>query len=161
MNGFPPTIYVIPEDDEDRQLANGFRLSDYVVNALRLKVMPVAGGWPKVKETFETEYINWLRKYPNDVVVMVIDFDGKYADRYAMFAEAIPHDLKDRAFVIGPREEPKDLRHALGEPLEDIGRRLAKECADGISDTWDHEHLRHNTPDRDAMATSVRSILFR
>ena len=94
------------------------------------------------------------------MVVMVIDFDGKDASRYPLSAEAIPSDLQDRAFVIGAKEEPTDLRRALGEPLENIGGRLAKECANMCFDTWNHEQLKHNTPQRDAMATSVRSILF-
>lgn len=134
-------------------------MSDFV-DTRRMKVMPVAGGWSKVRAIFETEYIGRLRRYRNDVVVMVIDFDSNYADRHATFTEAIPSDLTDRVFVIEPNKDPEDLRRAMGGTLEDIGRKLAEDCAAKRSETWDHEHLRHNTPARDAMATSVRSILF-
>ena len=38
--------------------------------------MPLAGGWRNVLKTFQDEYIQKLRDYPQAHVVMLIDFDG-------------------------------------------------------------------------------------
>src|SRR5688500_1043600 len=109
MNGYPSHVYVIPEDDRDRQLANGFVWHDQI-DARRIDIMPPAGGWGEVLKIFEKEYISRLRKYPGDHVVLLVDFDGDYENRRARFAQVIPSDLADRVFVIGARNTPEDLR---------------------------------------------------
>ena len=56
MNKYAPHVYVIPEDDRDRQIAGGF-VGHHQVKDPRIKVMPIAGGWPNVLKTFQEEYI--------------------------------------------------------------------------------------------------------
>jgi hypothetical protein len=56
VNKNAPHVYVIPEDDADRQLADGFVLH-HGVDARRIQVMPPAGGWREVQRTFQDEYI--------------------------------------------------------------------------------------------------------
>ena len=98
MNKYAPHIYVIPEDDADRQLALGFIRHDKV-NELRIKVMTPANGWPNVLRIFETEYIQTLRNYTQAHVVMLIDFDGHFETRKAEFDQAIPDDLEARVGI--------------------------------------------------------------
>jgi hypothetical protein len=51
MNRYTDHLYVIPEDDRDRQLAVGFRDHDQVKTS-RMQLMPPAGGWWNVLATF-------------------------------------------------------------------------------------------------------------
>ena len=162
MTRYGPHIYIVPEDDRDRQLANGFVLHDQVTTT-RVQVTEPAGGWREVLKVFVTEYIHLLREdQPGHLgyVVMLIDFDGCYEDRRKEFDNAIPQDLKQRVFVVGPKETPEKLKGQLGRTYEKIGLQLADECFSQKIALWDHEHLKHNGPDRDRMLSTVRPILF-
>ena len=44
MNKYAPHVYIIPEDDRDRQIAEGF-VNHHEVDDRRIQVMPPAGGW--------------------------------------------------------------------------------------------------------------------
>jgi hypothetical protein len=159
MNRWAPHLYLIPEDDCNRQVAGGFVLH-YQVKSQRIQVMPLAGGWKEVLKTFTREYIAPLRRYPQGHVVMLIDFDGKYVDRRKDFEDAIPGDLKQRVFVVGSRTTPEDLKRELGENFEQIGMLLAEDCFSGTEATWSHEHLKHNDPDRLRLINTVKPFLF-
>jgi hypothetical protein len=159
MNKYMDHVYVIPEDDADRQIAVGF-VDHPTVNDLRIQVMPIAGGWPNVLKTFKDEYIHLLRTYPKAHVVMLIDFDGVFTQRRELFENDIPDDLKSRVFVVGSRETPELLRNALNKSLENIGESLADDCDAGTSEYWGHEQLIHNDPDRQRLDQVVRPFLF-
>lgn len=159
MNRYAPHLYIIPEDDCDRQLADGFVLHDQV-KSNRVQVMPPAGGWSEVHRTFAKEYIGRLRQYRMGHVVMLIDFDGSYVDRRKVLEEMIPQDLKERVFVVGSKVTPEDLKKELGKNFEQIGRSLADDCVSGTEVTWSHDHLKHNNPDRLRLAKIVKPILF-
>src|SRR5687767_11316675 len=103
-----PCIFVIPEDDRDRQIARGFQQHDQL-DPRRIEVMPIASGWAGVLYKFTSEYVKHLRNNPQGYVVMVVDFDGKYGQRRQDFDQAVPADLKDRVFVVGARTKPEDL----------------------------------------------------
>ena len=96
MNKYRSHVYVIPEDDPNRQIAEGF-VDHHEVNHTRVKVMPVAGGWPNVLKTFQEEYIQTLRNYQSAHAVMLIDFDGQFDERRDRFQEEIPGDIGDRS----------------------------------------------------------------
>ena len=91
---------------------------------------------------------------------MVIDFDGHHATRRAEFHDAVPTDVRDRVFVVGAAGEPQDLKRELHQTFEQIGRSLADHCANGTTDQWDHDLLKHNDADRRRLAATVRSVLF-
>ena len=163
MNRFKPHIYIIPEDDCDRQLANGF--VDYGRVSSQVKVMPPAGGWSFVLKKFTQEYVDVLRKDKQGqegYVILLIDFDGKYDARRKHFEESIPEDLKHRVFVVGAKETPEILRQQLqlGKGFEPIGTQLAEECFSQNFSMWDHDHLAHNAAERARMVNTIRSILF-
>jgi hypothetical protein len=157
MNKYAPHVYVIPEDDADRQLADGFVLHHKVKTA-RIQVMPLARGWRNVLNTFQEEYVQTLRNYPQAHVVMLIDFDGRVDERRAEFELAIPDDLKVRVFVVGSKDRPETLKKALKISFEQIGESLANDCDAGNSEHWDHEELRHNEAER--MVQNVKPFLF-
>ncbi len=127
MNKYAFHIYVIPEDDADRQIADGFVLHHEVTTA-RIQVMPLARGWRNVLKTFQDEYIQTLRNYSQAHVVMLIDFDGHVETRKAEFDQAIPDDLKARVFVLGSKNDPETLKRSLNISFEEIGESLANDC---------------------------------
>ena len=51
VNKFQPHVLVLPEDDANRQLANGFLLDQYV-STHKIQVLPKVGGWTQVLELF-------------------------------------------------------------------------------------------------------------
>jgi len=159
MNRYLPHVYIIPEDDRDRQLADGFIFYDQV-NALRVQVMPPPGGWARVLNTFKDEYIRRLRGDLMGHVVMLIDFDGDYTNRRKEFEDAIPDDLKNRVFVVGSKETPELLKRAMAKNYEQIGAMLAEDCFDNTVHNWNHDHLIHNEPDRRQLVDIVKPILF-
>jgi hypothetical protein len=46
VNKYKPHIYVLPEDDANRQIANGFLLHESV-DSRSIQVMPTTGGWTR------------------------------------------------------------------------------------------------------------------
>ena len=154
MNKYASHVYVIPEDDADRQIADGFVLH-HQVKAARIQVMPLAGGWRNVLKTFQDEYIQALRKYQQAHVVMLIDFDGHTDERRAEFAQAIPDDLRARVFVVGSKDNPETLKKALKISFEEIGKSLANDCDAGTAEHWDHEQLKHNDAERQRLVQKV------
>ncbi len=103
-----PHILILPEDDADRQIAVGFIL-DPGVDQRRIQVLPPAGGWLKVLESFEKNHVADLRRFADRVVVMVIDFDG-HEDRLDQAKNRIPAELQDRVFFLGARTEPEAIK---------------------------------------------------
>lgn len=159
MNKYAPHVYVIPEDDRDRQIADGFVLHHQVKDT-RIQVVPAAREWRHVLEAFRDEYIPNLRNFPDAHVVMLIDFDGQVETRKTVFESEIPADLKTRVFVIGPRHTPEILTSDLQKNFEEIGTSLAADCDAGTTAIWDHAELNHNDADRRRLAEIVKPFLF-
>lgn len=159
MNKYAPHVYIIPEDDRDRQIAEGF-VNHHEVDDRRIHVMPLAGGWGHVLKIFQDEYIQTLRNYLQAHVVMLIDFDGKIDERRAEFEGAIPADLRARVFVVGSKHEPETLKKALKIGFEDIGKSLAADCGANSAEHWNHEQLQHNDAERQRLVQTVKPFLF-
>lgn len=159
MDKFIPHLFVIPEDEADKEIADGFALHERV-DACRIQVMPVAGGWPNVLSTFQEEYIPRLRKHPLGHIVLLIDFDGQGGGRMMRFQQEIPDDIRGRVFVVGSAMNPETLRDALKLSPEQIGRQLAEDCARAEGGLWEHDQLRHNAEERQRLATAVQAFLF-
>lgn len=159
MNKYAPHVYVIPEDDANRQMADGFVLHARVKET-RIQVVPPAGGWPKVLTTFQHEYIPKLRDYPSAHVVMLIDFDDQVERRTTDFEREIPAEFASRVFVIGSKHTPETLKKVVKKSFEEIGRSLADDCGAGQNGLWDHEQLRHNDAVRDRLNKTIMPFLF-
>lgn len=151
-------VLVLPEDEADSRLANAFHLEVDLNRQRQMQVLLHAGGWRSVLERFKSYHVPRIRRFPNRLMVLLIDFDNK-EDRLAMAKAAIPEDLAERVFVLGALGTPEELRNALG-PYETIGSKLADECRQETDTTWSHPLLRHNTSELDRLREHVRPILF-
>ena len=159
VNRYKPHVWVVPEDDACRQLANGFVLHPSL-DAIPIDIKPAAGGWPKVLTKLSREYIIGLRDYALRHLVLLIDFDNNVEERTKHFREQFPKDLYGRIYLLGSRSAPEPLRRDFGQSFEKIGQLLADDCANKTNASWGNELLRHNIPELDRLTTSVRNILF-
>jgi hypothetical protein len=160
-NKFKPHILVLPEDDADRQLANGFFLDpSFLYRGNYFRVEPVANGWLHVLECFKSVHVSEMKRYPHRIMVLLIDFDDKLEYKRAEARKYIPKHLTERVFILGVLSEPEALTKAgLGSP-ETIGLALAKDCREDTNTTWGHELLRHNESELARLRDSIRPILF-
>jgi hypothetical protein len=158
-NKYKKQVWVLPEDDANRQIAQGFTL-EASVNERGLHLLPVAGGWAAIRDGFKHEYNNELLKCSLCSMVLLVDFDDKGARRLEEILSGVDPALQARVFVLGARGEPERLRTSLRMTYEQIGKTLAKECSDGTRATWEHELLAHNRGELERMVPHVRPILF-
>jgi hypothetical protein len=156
VNKFHPHILILPEDDANKDLANGFHMEVSLVR--QMQVLPVAGGWIEVLNQFESDHIVGMDLYPNRYMVLLIDCDGQ-EDRYDNARRRIPEHLRDRVFILGVWSEPEALRDDLGS-LETIGMNLAKDCREETDGTWNHNLLQHNAIELARLRTCVGEIVF-
>ena len=124
-NDFRPCVYIIPEDDANRQIADGFSLHHRVTN--QVQIMPVAGGWENVVKVIEEEYYPKLRNRITVTVVGLIDCDEQ-SDRIGDILHATPKDIRDRIFFLGVLKNPETLKAIVKQHFEAIGEKLAIEC---------------------------------
>lgn len=128
VNKHLPHVLVLPEDDANRQLANGFQLQIDPSRLRRMQVLEEAGGWLRVLEQFESNHVVFMDRYPNRFMVLLIDFDES-DHRLDDAKNRIPERLRDRVFVLGAWNEPEDLKEPLGA-YETIGSAMAQDCHD-------------------------------
>ena len=159
INKEKPHLYVLPEDDANRQIANGFLLNP-MLNSYVIQVLPVAGGWRKVVELFEIDYCKKIQKYPEGRIVFLIDFDNKHEDRLSFIFTNIPEDIKTRVFVLGVLSEPEKLKAQSQLSYENIGKELANDCAESKEVYWSRDLLKHNQPELQRLFNSVKPFLF-
>jgi hypothetical protein len=153
-----PHILVLPEDDANRQLANGFLLQVDWTRQRQMQVLPVADGWGKVIELFQASHVHSLERNAMQAILLLIDFDEDER-RLEHVKAAIPQHLADRVFILGVWTEPEKLKADLGA-YEGIGSRMAQECRDEVDGIWDHPLLRHNGAELARLREHVRPILF-
>jgi hypothetical protein len=156
-NKFQPHLHVLPEDDANRQIANGFGLN--IPSPRALRVLTEAGGWARVGECFASDHVSAMDKYKNRFMILLVDFDDK-PNRLSHVKKSVPDRLQDRVFILGAFGEPEDLHKAgLGTP-EEIGSKLADDCRDGTGNTWAHDFLKHNQAELARLRDKVCGFLF-
>lgn len=148
---------VLPEDDANRQLANGFLLHHSVATS-NIQILEEAGGWQSVLERFKSDHVGAMDRYPERRMVLLLDFDGDPKRRELVRAN-VPSRLIDRVFVLGTLKEPEDIKREIG-PYEKIGLSLAQDCLDGRDTLWSHPHLCHNAEELGRLRHTLRPILF-
>lgn len=159
VNRYRPHVWIVPEDDANRQLANGFLLHPRL-DLTSVDIRPVSGGWHRLLDSVVEQYAAELRKYEHRQLVLLFDFDGQGDQRARRFRDRIPEGLRERVYLLGMRDEPETVKAALGYSFETMGQRLADACCQQEDGLWDNEHLRHNKPELDRLFVSVRPILF-
>jgi hypothetical protein len=157
VNKFQPHVFVLPEDDANRQLANGF-LEDSSVLIRRIQVLPEVGGWTQVLERFESDHVPEMDRYPGRYMVLLIDCDGR-EERLSNARLRIPERLSERVFILGAGTNPEDLTVVLGS-YETIGLMLAKDCREETNRFWGHRLLHHNLSEIERLRRFVRPFLF-
>jgi hypothetical protein len=158
INKFKPHVLVIPEDDANRQIANGFLLDPDIANR-SIQVLEEVGGWTAVRDRFIQDHIANMQQYDDRFVVLLVDFDER-AQRLIDVTAEIPPDLRERVFVLGVWNEPENLKRALGRPYEELGRLMAEDCKDESQFIWGHPLLEHNAEELARLRERVRPILF-
>ncbi|MDQ2732678.1 MAG: hypothetical protein M3Y56_13550 [Armatimonadota bacterium] len=157
-NKYLPHVYVLPEDDANGNIADGFELH-LPRGSRRFQVLPSAGGWVRVLEEFDKTYRVEMEKYPYRHMVLLIDFDEQ-DDRLIQIKKVIPYELANRVFVLGVWSEPEALKRAGLGTYEAIGLKLAQDCRDSTNVTWNHELLQHNSEELRRMTPVLKPILF-
>jgi hypothetical protein len=155
-----PHFLVLPEDDATRQIATGFRLDAGLKKERQMDLLRSARGWLNVLEVFKSDYVAEMNRYPTRLMILLLDFDGRVAERLEYVKTTIPPDLEDRVFILGASSEPEDLRIALGLTYEEIGLALAEDCREETDKTWGHDLLQHNESELARLRPHVRRILF-
>ena len=74
VNRYRPHVLVLPEDDANRQLANGFLL-DRALSTRSIQVLEEVGGWNEVLDHFLSDHVAAMDRYPQRSMVLLIDFD--------------------------------------------------------------------------------------
>src|ERR1039457_1878906 len=157
VNKYLPHVYVLPEDDANRQMANGFLL-DRSVSTRKIQVLEEAGGWNEVIERFCSVYASEMERYQTRFMILLIDLDNK-PDRLAQAKNRIPQHLADRVFILGALTEPEDLRGDLGS-YEKIGLDAAHNCREDGTGIWAHELLCHHILELERLRAKVRPFLI-
>lgn len=159
VNAYRPHVLVLPEDDANRQIANGFML-DAKLNRRVIQVLPIARGWLKVVEKFNDKYVAEMRTLTERRTILLVDFDNIAVDRKRLLDSKIPGDIRHRVFVLGVVSEPEKLTAATKKTFETIGATLAQECAANQQSFWKHDLLKHNEPELKRLIEDVRPFLF-
>lgn len=159
VNNYKPHVLVLPEDDANRQIANGFLL-EASIKQRNIQILPVAGGWIKAFDSLVNDHIKNLIKFKDRHLILLIDFDNHFEERQQYFQEKIPENVRDRVFLLGTRSEPEPLRKQCGDSLENIGNELAAECRRDETVLWGNCLLAHNAAERNRLHEKVKSILF-
>lgn len=154
-----PHLLVLPEDDANRQLANGFVMEIPFVTSRQVQVLPEVGGWNEVLDHFVSDHVAKMNANQRRLMVLLMDFDLD-ENRLNYAKSRIPAHLADRVFLLGVWSEPEALRRANLGSYEAIGRKLAHDCREATDTTWMHELLRHNVAELDRLRERVCPILF-
>jgi len=158
-NRYAPHVLVLPEDDANRQIANGFVLN--LENNRSIQVLPPSGGWRRVVEAFCADQVREMRNYPERRVILMIDFDRQFPDRFRCILERIPAELAARVFILGVLSEPEELNRELRHiGLEKIGEALAGDCSRNTYEVWGCPLLIHNQTELARLTRDVRPFLF-
>jgi hypothetical protein len=153
-----PHVHVLPEDDANKDIANGFKLELELDSPFR--VLSPAGGWRKVLDSFIEDHATDMARYSTRFMVLLIDFDNDRT-RLDYARTRIPEHLADRVFIVGAFSEPEKLKSDFpGKSLESIGQDAAKDCRNNTEGTWASPLLRHNAAEVARLNATVRPILF-
>jgi hypothetical protein len=155
VNKYRPHVLVLPEDDANRQLANGFDLN---LASRQLQVLAPSGGWALVRDSFVADHIVDMQRNPHRFMVLLIDFDNNL-NRLEAVRASIPIDLTERVFV-SALSNPEALRQGGLGSYEAIGGSLADDCRDRTQTVWSHQLLQHNEAELARLRNAVCDFLF-
>jgi hypothetical protein len=162
VNKYLPHVYLFPEDDNIRQIANGFVKKVPDRNLNRIQIMPEGrykGGWRNVWDVIHSVHIPILAANAHRHLVALIDFDNE-PQRIDQFNELIPSEFRSRVFILGIHDESETLKSTLKITFEEIGMALATDCDRGTTEVWGHELLAVNSDELARLRQMVSPFLF-
>ena len=157
MNKFKPHLFIVPEDDADRQIAVGFQM--HLEAKGEMQIVDVARGWLKVVGVIKDEYVPLLKNNLNSHVLGIIDCD-KDVDRIAEQLENFPEDIRNRIFLLGVNENPQEFKRSAKMHFAEIGEKLADECYKDELDLWNHEMLSYSSSEALRAKDVLRELVF-
>jgi len=155
VNKYRNHVVVIPEDDVNRQVMNGFLLHQSL-KPRSIDVRPPAGGWKKVLNADLPGLWSLNCRY----FILLVDFDRDFKRRKRYFEEQFPVEVRNRVYLIGCLSEPENFKKNCGLTYEEIGTALAESCIKQEGGLWNHDELAHNKDELERLMRNVRPILF-
>jgi hypothetical protein len=143
VNRHKEHILVLPEDDANRQMANGLVLEMPDRSRSQVRILPVAGGWEKVLRQFRSDHVRYMDRFPTCAMILAIDFDGRH-ERFSEARTWVPDALAERVFILGVWTRPEDLVRAGLGSYEQIGQAMWRDCGAEPKGIWNHDLLKHN-----------------
>jgi hypothetical protein len=156
VNKYQPHVFILPEDDANRQMANGFWLD---LSTRQIQVLTEAAGWIKACRRFASHHAVEMQRYEGRHLVLLVDFDGD-VNRFQNVQAMIPDDLTDRVFVLGVWSEPGALKREGRGTYETIGKTMAQECRSRTDEIWKHDLLQHNESELRRLRQAVCGFLL-
>jgi hypothetical protein len=132
-------LLIKPEDDANRQIANGFVESLELQAQNKVQLLPPAGGWVKALEFIQCAQ---LERFRQRRVLILIDFDKSLELRRKIVEKYT--SVSSRVFVVGAKPEAEDLRREMKCHFEECGERIAGDCVSRECAIWKLESLDHN-----------------
>jgi hypothetical protein len=158
VNKYKAHLMIIPEDDANRRLANGFVFG--LSNDRHIQILSVAGGWANVLTIFHSEHVGELGRYPARHILMLLDFDDRVQQRLKEAEAIVPEQFRNRVFILGSLTEPEALKQAGLGSFEAIGRTLAAECLSQQHSMWNHDLLTHNKREIERLKVALPADFF-
>lgn len=160
VNLFLPHLIVIPEDNANREIANGFRLI-IEKNDRQFLIKKLARGWPNGRNELValSDSTGHLQKYKSSHAALIVDFDGK-RERGSEIKQMVAEGVRDRVFVIGVLTEPEELRNVTRMKFEQLGSQIGEGCKGSSIGFWQHDLLVHNIEEIRRLSGAVRDIFF-
>lgn len=161
MNRFDPHLLILPEDDANRQIVNGF-IAHPNIDSTRIKLLRPAGGWTKAVRSLTQNHCPEMNIFIHRIFVLIIDFDG-IDSRCAEIRSQISEPLGKRIFVLGARTTPEDVKRSATylSSYEKIGRALAEDCIGDKRSIWGKHELNCNLEEIQRLRENAGPWLFR
>jgi len=163
VNNYKLHLMVLPEDDANLDIANGFTLdSSFRMSTRSIQVLPPSGGWLKVLDDFTRNQLPIMKSNRNRHVLLIIDFDNDVKNRFEQIKGNIPQDVKDRVYVLGSKSEPEVLKTSLSMTYTKIGEMIYNQCPNLPKENlWSHPLLEHNQAELQRLINNTSSFLFK
>ena len=164
-NKYIEHLWVLPEDDANRQLVNGME-QNLDLDTRRIDVLTPAGGWSNVLAVLtDRSMIHQLESNSKRHLLLLIDFDNHIGQRiqlYQAHKALLQPAVADRVYLLGSMETPERLKAACQwQRLERLGLKLSGDCAPApATNLWQHGHLQHNASELARLVVNVKPFLF-
>ena len=131
MNKNKPHLVIVPEDEAWATLTRGFFMARAEGN---IKVDRTCGGYNKEMTHFKDKLQPKMASNPNMHVLLLVDFDRKFASRMTNFTQLVYPDYNKRAFMVGCKDEIQNLNTEYGGgKLEDLGQTMGNICLGDVT----------------------------